>query len=51
MSDSEEILNLLKNDDDSDESDNKYLKRILSKEFKIEHSENEDSIETFRHSY
>ena len=40
MSDPDEILKALENTDDSNESDNKYLKRILRKEFKIKHFEN-----------
>ena len=51
MSDPDEILKVLANAEDSNESDNKYLKRILRKEFNIKHFETEDSIEMFRHSY
>ena len=39
MSDPEEMLAILENPEDSNEEENKYLKRLLRKEFKIKYFE------------
>ena len=51
MSDPEKILKVLANtDEDSNDSENKYMKRILLKEFKIKQFENEKGLDKTRNN-